>query len=194
MSDQPEMIIRTGPVTARPGPTAMPNGANAPIPEVPEVPGAIPSALREQIIARRDAQRASMRDRSDFHGGIDEEEAAEASRIVNEYEPVESLELVMPDGTLILYGPPKGISLSMRLIRMFGDANWTSATGTYFRVLMCVQAINGDPVRPISSRIEGEKLANKIGDVAMEYLIQIHAKYWAANNEVDLLVVKKNFT
>ena len=181
MSDSPEFVVTSGAPTIR--------TASQPV----NVPGAVPADIRERIIAQRDAHRASMHDRADFQSDVDEDEAQEAATIVEEYEPIETLELVMPNGMKILYGPPKGISLSMRLIRMFGDANWTSPTGTYFRVLMCVQQIDGEHIKPIGSRIDGEKLANRLGDQTMEYLMQIHARYWATNSQVDLLVVKKHF-
>jgi hypothetical protein len=201
MTNQPQVPLPPLPPGARAETTISVGAPQAPRPRAtgaqrPDLGGMSQAAgAQEEFMARRRAvqERAS---RAVEFADQDEREAAEReAELLAEaqaQEPLESIELQLPNGLEVEYGPPSGISITMKLIRMFGDSGWTTPRGTLYRVLMGVRRINGEAVNPINSIIDGEKLANRIGDEGMEILIRVQSQYWRPTPQVDMLVVKKN--
>ena|ERR1700761_5872413 len=116
-----------------------------------------------------------------------------------ERENLESIEFTLPDGRQIEYGPPSGISLSDRIARLF-SARPLSEGGpdpgiTEFRLcklLMGVRSIDGKPVRPITNLVEKTRLANLLGDPAIDLLSLFDSRHWPPLRESELPVLKKN--
>jgi hypothetical protein len=105
-------------------------------------------------------------------------------------EDVESIEFILPDGRLVVFGPPSGISLTMRILNMGG--NPSPLKSTLYRVLMCVREIDG--VRPelVVDDITAQKLSNMLGDNNIDILSGLYSEYWPGVRKSDLPLVKKN--
>jgi hypothetical protein len=143
-------------------------------------------AARAAIHKRYPSRPQDALDLSDGEAQSEGQKITEAGR-----EALASVELTLPNGMVVLYGPRPGVSITMRLVHMFGDADWTNPTASLFRVLMSVQELNGKSVN-VTSRIEGEKLANLLGDSGIDTLFRAQAKYFKSPDQIDLLVIKKN--
>lgn len=106
-------------------------------------------------------------------------------------EPLASVLVSTPAGE-ILFGPPTGISLTMRIAMMLGEKNANRTQQICLRTLMCVQAIDGQRVDPITSEVEAQYLANMLGDGVMDFLFGVLHEYWPPPNKQDLRVLSKN--
>ena len=106
-------------------------------------------------------------------------------------EDVESVEVQLPNGMVVEFGPPRDISLTMRVIKLLGD-DAGSMQGMIYQLLLSIRSINGTPVPPITNTIEGEKLANKIGDAGIDILLGVKNEYWKPIRVSQLPILKKN--
>lgn len=112
-------------------------------------------------------------------------------------EDVESVEIAIPPcvshtGMVVLFGPPKGMSLTMRVLQMFGTREASAQSVGVMRVLLCIQQIDGADVKPITNLIEATALANRIGDDAIDLLSLTYRQYWRPLQLAQLPVLKKN--
>jgi len=104
-------------------------------------------------------------------------------------EDVESVEFVLPDGRLVVMGPPPGISLTMRILNMGTVA---PAKAVLYRVLMCVRELDGVKPEAVVDDITAQKLSNQLGDNAIDVLSAIYQENWPGVRRGDLPKVKKN--
>lgn len=107
-------------------------------------------------------------------------------------EDIESIEVELPNGLTVEYGPPLGISLLDRLTRFYNDRDPTVAQHRLARILMCVRKINNKTIAPIIDEIDRTKLANRIGDEGIDLLMYYDRLYWPPLTQADLPQVKKN--
>ena len=114
-------------------------------------------------------------------------------------EDIDTIEIPLANGLVIEYGPPKGISLQDRIIRMYSgrpileggpDPGVTEYRMT--RILMGVRSINGRPAQ-CNDLIQRTKLANTIGDQGIDLLFYYDRLYWPPMTEAELPVIKKNY-
>jgi hypothetical protein len=106
-------------------------------------------------------------------------------------ESVDSVELALPDGRTILFGPPPGISLNLRIPELLGE-EMTRVNALVLRVLLSVRAINGSPPPQIFNKVDMHKVAHVLGDDAIDALAIALDLYWPPVTVKDLRVVKKN--
>lgn len=115
-----------------------------------------------------------------------------------ERENIDSIEIPLRDGRIIDYGPPAGISLSDRIARLYSgramaeggpDPGITEYRLT--RLLMGVRAIDGRPVA-IHNLIDRTRVANQLGDEAIDLLNLFDNQYWPPLRKEELPLVKKN--
>lgn len=116
-----------------------------------------------------------------------------------EREDIESIEITLRDGRVIEYGPPGNISLSDRIARLYSarslaeggpDPGITEYRLT--RLLMGVRTINGKPVHPVTNMIERTRLANQLGDEAIDLLFIFDRRHWPPLRESEIPIAKKN--
>ncbi len=103
---------------------------------------------------------------------------------------VESLEIQLPNGLLVEFGPPSGISLTMRVAMLFPNAS--SSIDMIARVCLSVRTINGRRVKDISNEVTLTQMCNVLGDVGLDLLGQALVTHWAGMKLSDLQIVKKN--
>ena len=136
--------------------------------------------------------------RAKLHQKFEEREAVEKAEPVTLEAPeapdenLESIEAELPDGSIVEFGPPSGISLSMKIIRILGERAANEVEANILRVLMCVRSIDGVKQSSITTQIDAEKLANKIGDDGLQILAALYRLNWKPVTTKDLKVVKKN--
>lgn len=135
----------------------------------------------EGIRQRRDMLRAQA---SREHQSTEEPEVPVSAR-----EDVESVEVTLPDGRVIEFGPPNGVSLTMR-VATFPDVP-PRATGL-LQVLMCIRSVDGTIPRQMNSMIDAQKMANVLGDQAIDILATIYSETWPPVTTADLPTIKKN--
>lgn len=128
-------------------------------------------------------------------GGLAPQESVPAP----EREDIDSIEITLRDGRVVEYGPPPNISLSDRIARLYSarslaeggpDPGLTEYRLT--RLLMGVRTINGGPVHPITNLVERTRLANLLGDQAIDLLNLFDNRHWPPLTEAELPLVKKN--
>lgn len=150
-------------------------------------------AAAEEIKARR----KKIHDQSALDAGGSAPEAKDGVPLP-EREDIESIEITLRDGRVVEYGPPTGISLSDRIARLFSSRS--AAEGgpdpgiteyRLTRLLMGVRAIDGKPVS-FGNLIERTKLANRLGDEAIDLINLFDNRYWPPLRESELPLVKKN--
>lgn len=116
---------------------------------------------------------------------------AETSKPAVPVEKFESLTLQTPIGE-IEFGPPSGISLTMRIATMMGESNPNRVTNAMLRTLMSVRSVNGRKVSPVTSMIEAQFLANELGDNILDFLFGTMAEYWPPPGPAELQVIRKS--
>jgi hypothetical protein len=107
-------------------------------------------------------------------------------------EDVESVELQMPDGKVVTFGPPPGISLMLRTSQILGPAVADLMLNAVTRTLLCVRVVDGKAPAPLRTAIDVHKASLMWGDAGLNYLTTVYAKYWPAVSVDDLPVLKKN--
>jgi hypothetical protein len=107
-------------------------------------------------------------------------------------EDLESVEVQLPNGLVVEFGPPSDVSLTMRIIRVLGDSASSPVASAVYRILFSIRTVNGTAVTPITNSIEAEKLANKIGDGGIDILSMVMNTYWKPLRMNQLPVLKKN--
>lgn len=107
-------------------------------------------------------------------------------------ENLESIDVELPNGMIVNFGPPSDISLTMRIIRLIGDQAAEALTNRVYRILLSVRSVDGVPVTPITNTIEADKLANRLGDAGLDVLSIVMLTYWKAARAKDLKILKKN--
>lgn len=149
----------------------------------------------DDVAARRAAlfRRFDESDRGAAGGGgaagIDLERATAAPTAPREH--VESVVVQTPVGE-IEFGPPSGVSLTMRIAVMMGEANPNRLQSSVLRVLMSVRSVDGQRVTPINTMVEAQYLANQLGDSVLDYLFGLTAEYWPPPGPSDLQVIRKS--
>ena len=99
---------------------------------------------------------------------------------------------VHPAGLAIEFGPPPGISLTVRIATQFPDASNNAAQESLLRALLSVRKINGQPAPAISTWIDVQRVANAIGDHGLDVLGYALIRYWPPLTTKTLPAIKKN--
>lgn len=106
-------------------------------------------------------------------------------------EPVDSIELTLPNGRHVVYGPPADVALTFRIIDICGD-DAGAAKVAIVRSLLCVRQIDHKSAPPLASMIDVQKLANMVGDDGLDVLYLLHNTNWPPLTIRDLPAIKKN--
>jgi len=152
--------------------------------------------IGEQIRSRRaDIHKQAKLDAAGAGLGPAQEDQAPAP----EREDIESIEITLRDGRVVEYGPPNNISLSDRIARLYStrsvaeggpDPGITEYRLT--RLLMGVRTVGGRTVPPITNLVERTRVANQLGDEAIDLLNLFDNRHWPPLRESELPIVKKN--
>jgi hypothetical protein len=156
-------------------------------PEDIELPS--PGVAADDIIARRKALHALAEQRDAQASAIDL--TRETAEPVKPREPIDSVMIATPAGE-VEFGPPPGISLTMRIASMMGETNPNRTTHAMLRTLMCVRSIDGKPVTPVTNMVEATHLSNMLGDGVLDFLYSVLVDNWPPPAPADLQVVRKN--
>lgn len=172
-----------------------PAGGAVPIRDINgDVAHAAAGATAEQIEAKRAAVHAATHAEhaalaaAEAQDGEGEggDEAATATR-----EDVETVELKLPDGRMVLFGPPSGVATQLKVASLLG-ADLNPYTSHLMRSLLSVRQIDGKPVPAIGNRVDAHRVANMVGEDGVELLGVALNTYWPPVSIADLAVVKKN--
>ena len=109
-------------------------------------------------------------------------------------ENIETIEIMLPapDGREIVFGPPDGISLTTRISMMYAGLPQSTALDVITRCCLSVRSIDGKPPFVIANRVDVAKMANLLGDNALDVLGFMLNKYWPPVMLTELQSVKKN--
>lgn len=114
-------------------------------------------------------------------------------------EDIESIEITLRDGRVVEYGPPTNISLADRIARLYSGRSFAEggpdpgiSEYRLTRLLMGVRAVDGRPVVSIANLIDRTRLANLLGDEALDILHHYDTRHWPPLTEAELPMVKKN--
>lgn len=129
-----------------------------------------------------------------------ERQAAEAAKPPEEptaplpepREDVESIEWKLLDGRVVVFGPPPGVSLTMRIAMSIPDATTNPVIDRLARVLMSIRSVDGEKPAPIGNIVEMTKLANRIGDSGIDELHWLFERHWGQLRVSDAQLLKKN--
>ena len=107
-------------------------------------------------------------------------------------EDVDSVEVKLPNGLVVEFGPPAGVALTFKLAQILGDMVANPGANMAMRILMCVRKIEGIPVAMPQNMVEAQGLANRISDDGLDHLASVYMTYWPNLTVKDLGVLKKN--
>jgi hypothetical protein len=107
-------------------------------------------------------------------------------------EPVETIEVKLLDGRLIVFGPPSGVSLTMRIATTIPEATNNMIVQSLARVCMSVRSIDGQVPRPIGNMVDLTLMANNLGDQGLDILNYWFNEHWGDIKISELGLVKKN--
>ena len=114
-------------------------------------------------------------------------------------ENIETIEFSLSDGRVIEYGPPLGVSLQDRILRMYSgraiqDGGPDPGISEYrmTRVLMGVRTVAGKAAT-CNDLVQRTRLANLIGDEGLDLLHYFDRLHWPPMTEAELPVVRKNY-
>jgi hypothetical protein len=107
-------------------------------------------------------------------------------------EDLDSIEIQLPDGRMVEFGPPPGLSLTTKIAQMTAGRDQSQALEMIARVCLCVRSIDGRKRADISSMVDVHKVANALGDNALDGLAVLLAKTWPGVKVSELLIIKKN--
>lgn len=109
-------------------------------------------------------------------------------------EPVvdyDSIEIGLPDGRVVLFGPPTGVATQLRVASLLGP-RLNNYTSSLMRTLMSVREVSGVKIPPVDSDVAAQKVANLLGEQGVDLLQLALEKYWPPAKVSDLTVLKKN--
>lgn len=149
-----------------------------------------PSDQHEEIIE----QRRRMFARADELSGqqLNLSEVKPSSESHEAQEDIETIEVELPNGHVVVFGPPSGISMTMRIALMFGAENPNRLTTTMMRTLFCVRSVDGRSVSPISNTVEAQALANILGDDGCDLLFDLLMATWPPPTTKSLKIIRKS--
>lgn len=151
--------------------------------------GASVKATAEQIRARRQQIHAQARSEATGSPGAPPDPVDVPPPPVREN--LETVEFTAPNGVTIEYGPRNDISMVDRIARLFANRDPTQSEFRLTRVLMGVRAINGVPAPTIVDEITRTKIANQIGDEAIDLLMYYDRVHWPPLQQSELPIIKK---
>lgn len=153
------------------------------------------SAKDEELAARRERTK-KLRERAkeeaqagEFAGQEPEVEEEEEAEPAEPREEIEYVELKLPRGQVVQFGPPTDVALAVKIMR-FGTFRSTYEE-TVTRILMCLRTIDGRRVE-IKDTISRDKILNEIGDSGFEDLVKAYAQFWSRRpDKAELQIIKK---
>jgi hypothetical protein len=145
---------------------------------------------RAKINAELAEKAAAMRERNT--AAPSQEPAQEAAAVPEPREDVESIEIKLLDGRVVVLGPPKGVSMTMRIAMTIPEATTNPVIDRLARVLMSVRSVDEKQPRLIGNLVDLTRLANEIGDVGIDELHFWFEKHWGNLRISDLQLLKKN--
>jgi hypothetical protein len=72
-------------------------------------------------------------------------------------------EYTLSNGTKISFKKPGGV-VSLTIAKILGADSMNPAMNIYYRMLFCLDSLNGTPIRPPKSSLEIEALVQRLGD------------------------------
>ncbi len=145
---------------------------------------------------KRPAPEALAQKREAIHKATHAQHAAEQEQAdmpppAKPRENIESLEIKLPDGRVVVFGPPAGVALQMRIANLLGpDLN--NFTAMMARAMMSVRTIEGQPPGAIGNMVDVQRVANMLGEDAVDLLMLALNQYWPPVTVAELQIVKKN--
>lgn len=142
------------------------------------------------------AARAAVRDKarsevaSGQYAGPDEP-VVDVSPPAAPRENLDSVELELPNGLRVEFGPPVGVALSTKLLLFFGGRDPSAGEDRITATMMCLRSVNGQPVSILNS-VDRDKWVNAIGDDGLAMLQYVYREYWPPPTIADLKIIKKN--
>ena len=108
-------------------------------------------------------------------------------------EDLDSIELTLPNGTAVVFGPPRGVSLTVRLANFYGPVPYGSLDYGLTRMAMCIRTLNGEPPEPaIVNTIARDLHLNRLGDDGIDILNHYLNTLWPPLSRQALPALKKN--
>lgn len=105
-------------------------------------------------------------------------------------ERLAAVEIELPSGQVVEFGPPSGVTVAAKLLTFFGGRDPSKAEETITTTMLYIKAIDGSPIE-VRDTIQRDKLLNQIGDDGLLILNYARSQYWPGPLVSDLKIVKK---
>jgi hypothetical protein len=186
-----------------------PQNGEVPPPAAPEVPAHATDEARAERARRLAAQAEALRaadeeaspQQADPFADLDGPKkgprdvlrAAPSAAPAEPVEDIESVEIELPNGRVVVYGPTRGKSHALALSRIFrGPAALAPLGQQVVDQLFNIRSIDGQEVEWPKTIGEAQAIMDLIDDDGWEHLSLAQRLYWPNVTEDRLKVLKKN--
>lgn len=166
---------------------SVPADGKVPKPHNPAKPAPSP----EEIAAVQKRRRAQAEELAAKDAGVFA--AAEEEGRAQPREAIDFIEVELPNGRMVQYGPQPNVSRIMRAAMILGDQSSNMMLDQIVKVALAVRAIDGQAVRDIGTLVQAQAIANKLGDEGLTMLVALDNEYWPGVRRGDMPAVKKTF-
>ncbi|HTI81732.1 MAG TPA: hypothetical protein VL614_14890 [Acetobacteraceae bacterium] len=180
MAVQPKITINTDPAAAAAAIAAAAPGAAQ---QGQSAAGrAARRAMAEQ--ARKEARSGKVAGQAE----ADQEKAEDQT--LEPREPIDSLTFELPNGCIVEFGPPVGESLTVKMLQIYGNRDFSRAEEDITWTMCCLRTVDEKPVR-IGNTIDRDKWITVIGDEGLGILRTTLNRYWPPLRRYDLKIIEK---
>lgn len=109
------------------------------------------------------------------------------------HEDIEHIEVDLPSGKHVVYGPRPGSNLSWDVAAMMGDESSNMMLSGVVKVVLCIRSIDGKAYQKPGDMILAKKIANLFDERDLDTLFALHNQTWAPLRRSQLPTVKKIF-
>lgn len=135
------------------------------------------------------ARHKTWAENADGATGATEEE----TEPVPPHEDVEAIEMTLPSGKVVEYGPRRGSNLSWDVAALMGDQSTNGMLAGVIKVVLCIRSIDGKAYQKPGEMILAKKIANMFDERDLDTMYAIHGEVWPPLRRAQLPLVKKIF-
>jgi hypothetical protein len=101
----------------------------------------------------------------------------------------DTIDLELPNGTVVTYGPVRGIGTALIVAQIVGTRAAAMLAPQTVEILLNIRAVDGVPIK-IENWVQAQALLNKLENPGLEHIMVAHNRYWPPVRLDDLKVLQ----